>query len=1064
MTSCSLVAPGLVSQYGGQVPTFSYRQTSHSGDYFGIQITYMNGASTCYNGSPNFTPVIVNPANGYSVDCSFVISSAYSGIYCANAAVTGIPDGVLTVSYKNWSNTQPTPIAYPATFGPSPAPRAVTATAGAVATSTATQTSTVSPNFASTATVYAAGTTETYTNTIIVTQTRITTNTNYVSSCTTPPVISSSDISSSRPAASSSLLSTALSSSSSSAAAPSPSASGLQCPGADVETYAVGSKLFQIVCNYDRDGTSQGLFQPGNGLAGCITLCANTQDCAWSTYYAAQDACYLKFGQGVPNYNTAASGARWVNPPSSSSVVPSPVASSTPASSAIISSSSAASPSSSSIASSTSSSSAPSPSSSVVSSRSSISSAATSSSPSASASAAQSSSRSATPSSTPATSPSSSGTPVSITCPGDNGKTVNTASGAFIVECYVDRAGGDFSTQYPDSGGFDTCIQICANTPTCVDVSYVPNGPCYLKNALGTPNSNSGVWGARSAALVVSSSTASSTAASTATVFTSTPIARSSSSIAATSSAAASPSSTGAAGANVACPGDDGKKFTTSAGIFVIECYIDRNNNDVGPASSNPTSYAGCMNACAATTGCQAVSYVPNGPCYLKNGIGAANTNNGVWGARLSTTVSSSGAASSSVAVSSSSAVTASSSARTTGTTTSTGPAATSSVVCPGSDGQTITTSGDTFLVECDVDRSGNDMADSPVYPGSYESCVAVCARRTGCVDVSYIPNGPCYLKSSIGRANLNTGIIGGKLISGLSSSSSAMSSSVAASSSVMASSTPASSPAATSVASASVQTVTVTTTVSGTGYQCACTPTSRLGSGSASSAVASTSVASSAAASATPAAVLSCPSSDSSTFTSNCGATYAIECYSDRYGKDIPGGTSYTNTLNECVADCDNTDGCVDVSYSPGSPGPCYKKSSIAEIRQNSNIYGARRLTQCKASIKLKLHRKRVVRNPTEPKKKIQKRGVYGPDYTYTQGVTTTTLTTTSTAVLTTTVTTTPANVGTTTRTVYTTASTTATVTNGATVTQTQQATVTTCPAVTRRAVLQANRYDSLE
>ena len=31
----------------------------------------------------------------------------------------------------------------------------------------------------------------------------------------------------------------------------------------------------------------------------------------------------------------------------------------------------------------------------------------------------------------------------------------------------------------------------------------------------------------------------------------------------------------------------------------------------------------------------------------------------------------------------------------------------------------------------------------------------------------------------------------------------------------------------------------------------------------------------------------LGCPSSDGSTYISSCGATYAIECYSDRYGDD---------------------------------------------------------------------------------------------------------------------------------------------------------------------------------
>ncbi|KAF1930294.1 uncharacterized protein M421DRAFT_58497 [Didymella exigua CBS 183.55] len=449
----------------------------------------------------------------------------------------------------------------------------------------------------------------------------------------------------------------------------------------------------------------------------------------------------------------------------------------------------------------------------------------------------------------------------------------------------------------------------------------------------------------------------------------------------ASSSSAASPTLTDSADTRPTCPGDNGKTFTTAAGTFVIECYVDRFNNDLGPASSNPTDYAGCLNACAATSGCKAVSYVPNGACYLKNGIGAPSTNIGIWGASLVSGASSTGPGAASMA---SSAATSSASTSTLASTTSTGPVATSSVVCPGSDGQTISTQAGTFVVECGIDRAGGDMANSPVYPGSYVGCVAACASRDSCVDVSYVQNGPCYLKSIAGTPNPNANIIGGRLITVTSSSSSVASSSVAATSL-----------AATSGPAAPVQTVTVTTTISGTGYQCACTPSGGLGSGTASSATAS----------ATSGAQLNCPASDGSIFTSSCGATYRIECYSDRYGDDIPGGTSYTNTLDECIADCDKTNGCVDVSYIRGSPGPCYKKSSVAAIQRNDNVFGALQLTGCTSSIKLKLHRKRVVRSPTTPKKIIHKRGVFGPDFTYTQGTTTVTQTTTSTSVHNTTV-----------------------------------------------------------
>jgi hypothetical protein len=93
-------------------------------------------------------------------------------------------------------------------------------------------------------------------------------------------------------------------------------------------------------------------------------------------------------------------------------------------------------------------------------------------------------------------------------------------------------------------------------------------------------------------------------------------------------------------------------------------------------------------------------------------------------------------------------------------------------------------------------------------------------------------------------------------------------------------------------------------------------------------------------------------------------------------------------------------------VSYVFGSPGSCYKKSSIAEIRQNSNIWGARQVSGCSSStnVKRKLHRKqmkRVVRreNSTEQANPdLQKRAFYGPDVTwiaYTSTVTSTFTTT---------------------------------------------------------------------
>jgi hypothetical protein len=112
-----------------------------------------------------------------------------------------------------------------------------------------------------------------------------------------------------------------------------------------------------------------------------------------------------------------------------------------------------------------------------------------------------------------------------------------------------------------------------------------------------------------------------------------------------------------------------------------------------------------------------------------------------------------------------------------------------------------------------------------------------------------------------------------------------------------------------------------------------------------------------------------------------------------------------YTNNLNECLKACDDTPGCVDVSWVIGSPGPCYLKGTIGDVRINSNIYGGRQISGCVSSGKLKLHRKRVVHGKhivqeTRSKGPLNKRGLpIGPDSTYIAQTSTVVSTSTTTA-----------------------------------------------------------------
>ncbi|KAI4947330.1 hypothetical protein J4E91_006682 [Alternaria rosae] len=529
----------------------------------------------------------------------------------------------------------------------------------------------------------------------------------------------------------------------------------------------------------------------------------------------------------------------------------------------------------------------------------------------------------------------------------------------------------------------------------------------------------------------------------------------------------------------LSCPASDGATFTTPQGDFVVECFIDRTNFDIGVAPGNPADYEQCIQACGSTSGCQAVSYLPNGPCYLKSGLGAPRSNSGVWGARIasvsvssssSMVTSSAGASSQSVAtttVVSTKVVTASSSSS---------PAASSgaSVSCPGSNGSTVTASGMQYLVECGADYMGGDIAGpmSPTYPSSYEGCLADCSTTSGCVAASYVINGPCYLKSAANSAGSNSNIIGGRLVrivsssaapasstapasssavassptavslsvavssSAVVSSSTAISSSAAPSSSMVTSSrisssiSPSFSSAATSsapVTSAAPapgpSTVTVTTTVSNTAYQCACTPASVF--------TTSSSPTSSSAPAASPTGATSCPGSNGSMVTTSCGAVYAVECNSDRFGNDLENGLVYTDTYEQCLQACDNTTGCVNVSWVIGKPGACYMKGSIGDVRTNSNIIGGRKLSGCS---NFKLHRKHVVKRA----------GFYGPDSTFTQAQ----VTATSTATSRTTVTTTSTPIsGTATQTVFTLASATIISTTSVPTTVFNTFSVTTCP-----------------
>jgi hypothetical protein len=167
----------------------------------------------------------------------------------------------------------------------------------------------------------------------------------------------------------------------------------------------------------------------------------------------------------------------------------------------------------------------------------------------------------------------------------DHGALIVTANGkTFEIVCGVDSTGGDISAIQTST--FNICIEACAETPNCVDVSYV-EGNCYLKDMIRPVLTEAAhVWTAK---LVDAAD-------------------------------------------RLTCDNnkDDGKEFTTENYSFDIACGVDYAGGDLR-ALDTPT-FEGCLEACDAEPECVNVAYVAPA-CYLKSEQMPAVANPAVWGA-----------------------------------------------------------------------------------------------------------------------------------------------------------------------------------------------------------------------------------------------------------------------------------------------------------------------------------------------------------------------------------------------------------------------------------------------
>ncbi|GAB7345585.1 hypothetical protein MBLNU457_3887t1 [Dothideomycetes sp. NU457] len=405
----------------------------------------------------------------------------------------------------------------------------------------------------------------------------------------------------------------------------------LSCPASNNTQYVSSNGTFTIDCGIDHAGGDIGMTWVGAGnITACMDACANTSDCSFVSLSGS--ACYMKGGPLTrPVVNSGISGA-YISTPSNKTWV-APISSSS--SSSVRTSASA---SASSLSNSTSSTSA------------------LSTSTSSTVSSSSSSSTAVAPFTTSTAAPS---------CPGSNSTYYQSSNGGvYLVQCGIDHAGGDLSSL--SVRNLQGCIEACASTAGCVDVS-LSGSACYMKKAVGNPvYSNPGIQGSKFMWMAPGFSSSASSSSASSTLATSV-ISKSASSSASspatssagaaqgfapTSSATAAPtapfaangtvsSSTTSAAANptvtaATCPGNNNDTYVdpTSGYAFILECGIDRAGGDLSMTWVTPGSLSACIAACATTAGCVDVS-LSGAACYMKSKQNSPQQNGGIQGARL---------------------------------------------------------------------------------------------------------------------------------------------------------------------------------------------------------------------------------------------------------------------------------------------------------------------------------------------------------------------------------------------------------------------------------------------
>ncbi|RMY20632.1 hypothetical protein D0867_03872 [Hortaea werneckii] len=204
-----------------------------------------------------------------------------------------------------------------------------------------------------------------------------------------------------------------------------------------------------------------------------------------------------------------------------------------------------------------------------------------------------------------------------LSCPASNGTYYTASSGmVFVIDCDTDYPGGDMDSVKATS--LEECIETCDDEVSC-SASVLSGVGCYQKYQANTPTRARGMLAARLVEATAPS---------------------------ASSPAISAPAVTTRPGATPLCPANNGFIYTTENGQ---DDHPGGNLDMVEMTGAGNTWFAQCIETCATYPGCLDVS-LSGAACYLKSTLNPPTSADGIRGARLRSSASTTSAVSSAMA------------------------------------------------------------------------------------------------------------------------------------------------------------------------------------------------------------------------------------------------------------------------------------------------------------------------------------------------------------------------------------------------------------------------------